>query len=371
MQALKRVLLKLLLLIIAMAALEVLARVALAYVLPPDYAKVRAALAGKSRYQPGYQKTTEQAYLLYVPTPNMPVDGRIDHNSQGYRGKAVPMDHTSDIYRILCLGGSTTYGWTVRHAESTYPAQLELLMNEHPPAGYRAVEVINGGAPYATSAEMLAYYHFKFHYYKPDLVILNEGGNDAEAMMEPNYQPDYSNWRQAPVPIRPLPPFGRRLVKSRLISLLLLPVLYGQNPGEPAFIRDANVPPAAVWYPRTTTARARLTMPRIPLQEYAFAHNMQALILAIQRDGAKVLLMPFRESPAGYPPAEVECIEFNRKLMEEYASRYGAGFAPFPVEAISPQNWVDSCHLNASGEIEKARYILPFVQELIARRGNE
>ena len=363
----KRALLKLLLLGITLAVLEVLARVAFAYLLPPDYARVRAALAGKSRFQPGYQKTTEQAYLLYVPTPNMLVDGQIDHNSQGYRGKAVPMDRTAGVYRILCLGGSTTYGWTVRRAESAYPAQLEILMNEHPSAGYRAVEVINGGAPYATSAEMLTGYHFKFHYYKPDLVILNEGGNDAEGMIEPNYHPDYSNWRQAPVPIRPLPPFGRRLIQSRLISLLLVPALYGQNPGEPAFIRDADIPPAAVWYPRTTTERAHLTMPRIPLEEYAFAHNMQALILAIQRDGAKVLLMPFRESPSGYPPAEMDCIALNRKLMEEYAAKYGTGFAPFPADAISRQNWVDSCHLNAAGEIEKARYILPFVQGLIAK----
>ena len=364
----KQLALRLLLAAITIAALELLARLAFAYVLPPDYARVRDALAGKARFRPGYQKTTEQAYLLYIPTPNMPVDGQIDHNSQGYRGKAVPMDRTSGVYRILCMGGSTTYGWSVPHAGSAYPAQLERVLNENPPAGYRAVEVINAGAPYATSAEMLTHYHFKFHYYKPDLVILNEGGNDPPGILEPNYQPDYSNWRQAPIPIRPLPRFGRRLLKSRLVSLLLVPALYGRTPGEPSFVRDPSVAPEALWYPRRTTGRSQAAMPHIPLEEYAFAHNHQALILAIQRDGAKLLLMPFRESPShGYAPAEVECIAFNRKLMEEYATRYGAGFAPFPADVISPGNWVDSCHLNEAGELEKARYVAPFVRRLIAQ----
>lgn len=360
--------LRLLLLALTVGLLELTARFSFAYLLPPAYAKVRSALAGKERFQPGYQNTTEQPYLLYIPTPNMPVDGQIDHNSQGYRGKAVSMDRTPGVYRILCLGGSTTYGWSVKRAAHTYPAQLENLLNQNPPPnGFQSVEVINAGAPYATSAEIFAAYHFKFHYYKPDLVIFNEGGNDAQTMIEPNYHPDFSNRRQAPIPIRPLPEFGRRVLKSRFLSLLIVPLVYGQNPSEPSFVRDARRPPEAVWYPRTTTRRYNDVMPPIPLAENAFAHNVKALIRAVKSDGAKLLLLPFREAPrADYPPGEIEMIAFNRKLLEEFAGRHTVGFAPFPLESITPGNWTDSCHLNADGELEKARYLLPAVQRLMS-----
>jgi len=39
--------------------------------------------------------------------------------------------------------------------------------------------------------------------------------------------------------------------------------------------------------------------------------------------------------------------------------------APFPVETISPQNWIDDCHTNAAGYREKAAYLVPFVRRLL------
>jgi len=356
------------LLVVVLTFLEIVARIAFAYLLPPQYTTVRGALAGENQFQPGYQKTTESAYLLYTPTPGLAIEGIIDHNSHGYRGKAVSMDRTPGIYRILCLGGSTTYGWGVTRAESAFPAQLEKLLNEDPPAGYSSVEVINAGAPFATSAEAFLYYHFKFHYYKSDLVILETGGNDAEGMLEPNYQPDYSNWRQAPAPIRPLAPFGRWLMHSRLIGLVVTPILYGQNPAKLTFIRDADIPPLSTWYPRSTDKRYYDKMPDIPVHENAFVHNTISLIRAVKQDGSRMLLFPFREGPRSrYSAAQEEAVEYNRKLLEKFAKEQSVAFAPFPQESVSRSNWVDSCHLNEAGCVEKARHLLPYVKSVIGQ----
>jgi hypothetical protein len=106
------------------------------------------------------QNTIGQAYLLYICAPNYahPENGP-QHNADGYRGKAAPLDRRPGVLRVLCLGGSTTYAWTVPYPNQTCPAVLEELLRANLPKGYTDVEVLNGGLPYGTSAEILTHYH--------------------------------------------------------------------------------------------------------------------------------------------------------------------------------------------------------------------
>jgi lysophospholipase L1-like esterase len=148
------------------------------------------------------------------------------------------------------MGGSTTYGEGSAKANETYPAYLETLLANDLPTGWKGIEVINAGIPYGTTAEILTQYQFKFHYYRPDLVILNPGGNDAVGLVLPHYHPDYSHWRKAMQAPQPLQPAGRALLHSRLVSALLIPLLYGAHPASDSFIKLDRTP-----LPRSGTNR--------------------------------------------------------------------------------------------------------------------
>lgn len=61
------------------------------------------------------------------------------------------------------------------------------------------------------------------------MVIINEGGNDAQGYTLPFYHPDNSNWRQPLVNLRALPPHARWLAYSHFMSYLMLTVFYSDQ----------------------------------------------------------------------------------------------------------------------------------------------
>lgn len=359
----------LVLLAIVGSTCEGMARLALRYSLP-GWEKTRQLMAGEAIPTPKYQFSISQPYLLYIPSPDFADSSGVQHNSQGYRGKAVTLRRTPGVARILCLGGSTTYGWGTPRAEDAYPAWLERILAQELPQGLRGVEVINAGIPFGTTAEILTHYHFKFHYFRPDVVVVNPGGNDAESMVNYDYyHPDYSHYRRTMQLPPPLPPLGRLLIKSRFIAVLLIPLVHGETPTADPFVKKDGLPPIAQWYPQppgeTREERAR----NIPDDEIAFKHNLEALLDEIERDGAKVLLVPFRfvdytqyRPEKGGPAAIVR----EENLLRELAAKRNLPLAPFPATVISPGNWTDTCHYNAEGNREKAAYLAPFVRDLLS-----
>lgn len=314
------------------------------------------------------QNTIGQPYLLYISAPNYthPRHGP-QHNAHGYRGRLVPMERRPGVLRVLCLGGSTTYGWTVSLPEEAYPAQLEDILRSSLPAGYTDVEVINGGLPWGTSAEMLTHYHFKYHYYRPDVVVINTGGNDANGYTMAYYHPDNSNWRQPLLNLRPLPENWRWLARSRVASYLILNIFYQDLiTGGQFHIHGGAIPPAP-WFRINGELVAE---PReIPMDRLSFAHNMNALIRQLQADNVRILLVPFRAAPGIYEHQgkhfELAQVIRHENILLDLARAHSTGFAPFPADVISPENWSDHCHLNAFGEREKAGYIAPHVLGLM------
>ena len=314
------------------------------------------------------QNTIGQPYLLYICAPNYehPQNGP-QHNADGYRGRAVPLDRQPGVLRVLCLGGSTTYGWTVPYPNQTYPAVLEELLRADLSKNYTDVEVLNGGLPYGTSAEILTHYHFKYHYYRPDVVIINEGGNDAQGYTQAYYHPDNSNWRQPLLNLRPLPLHFRWLAKSRFLSYVMLNVFYvDQLTGGAFYIKNGTIPPAP-WF---KTDGCLVNDPvAIPYDKLSFAHNMEMLIREILFDNARVLLVPFRVAPGVYE-AEGKTFELGQilrheRIFKDFAKKYAVGYAPFPADVISASNWVDHCHVNPAGEAQKAAHLAPYVLSLL------
>lgn len=112
---------------------------------------------------------------------------------RAYRDKVYDRAKSTE-FRVVCLGGSTTWGQNVR-AESAWPAVMERLLRNR---GYD-VEVINAGVPWYSTAQSLVNYATQMRYFDPDLVIVMHGVNDLcrsfPAPGEPQPELDYGSYQ--------------------------------------------------------------------------------------------------------------------------------------------------------------------------------
>ena len=90
-------------------------------------------------------------YLGHYPTPNY-VSGENRHNSLGYRGDEIDMPKPEGEFRIVCLGGSTTYTFAVADFRDSYPDRLQRYLRDE---GFPNVRVVNAGAGSWSSWESL------------------------------------------------------------------------------------------------------------------------------------------------------------------------------------------------------------------------
>lgn len=136
-------------------------------------------------------------YLAYAPKPNFRsrpgAKRRISHNSLGFRGPEIPLEKPPGVQRVLCLGGSSTYGHGPTSNETTWPAQLEAMLREALPR--REIQVINGGCQGYSTFESLANLEFRCLELEPDLVIVYHTINDMRCALYPNVQRDNTHWR--------------------------------------------------------------------------------------------------------------------------------------------------------------------------------
>jgi len=91
-------------------------------------------------------------------------------NRYGVRGGPLAMPKPAGIHRIVCLGGSTAFGWSVTDGED-WPAHLDRLLGE-------GVDVVNAGRPGATTFRNFPYLQGHLLRLDPDVVVLYEGFND-------------------------------------------------------------------------------------------------------------------------------------------------------------------------------------------------
>lgn len=102
-------------------------------------------------------------------------EGRVATNRFGYRSPDVAVPKPKNVFRILCLGGSTTYEGLDN--DSTYPALLQKELRGAFPG--RTIEVVNCGVEGLNSRanflHMPAYLELE-----PDLVVGYLGINDSQ-----------------------------------------------------------------------------------------------------------------------------------------------------------------------------------------------
>lgn len=100
-----------------------------------------------------------------------------DTNSYGFRkNEPYNIEKPSDIYRIICMGASTTFGHAASSTSATYPAFLKTALHDaYPDAKF---EVLNMGIPGFNALQQLILLEAELLNYDPDMIIIYCGWCD-------------------------------------------------------------------------------------------------------------------------------------------------------------------------------------------------
>jgi lysophospholipase L1-like esterase len=131
----------------------------------------RVGINPRSTFQGGYYKFPPN-YILRGAAGQGSETASI--NSHGFRGPDFETVKPKGVFRVVCLGESSTFGYRNRDDE-TYPFLLGRLFTEEK----LPVEVINAGFPYYNSGSILSLVKQDILNYKPDLITLYAGYNDT------------------------------------------------------------------------------------------------------------------------------------------------------------------------------------------------
>ncbi len=306
-------------------------------------------------------------YLNYYPTPNYESE-LTRHNSLGYRGEEFPLEKPAGEFRIVALGGSTTYTIHVQDNALTFTAQLEEILQQT--YGYAQARVINAGAAGYTSWESLANLQFRVLALDPDLVIVYHGTNDVHARIvaPENYHPDNTGkvkaWSPPPIPwferSAALRIAARQLGFSRQVALgdfvnaetLAAIRFISRSYSDPQDLEVENFP-------------MRLLQHNPPIY---FERNLRNMVAIAQEHAVAILLASWAHSPHfqdyAATPLYRQAFQENNQVVQQVAVQTGAHY--FDFAAQMPQQsefWADGRHVNEAGARRKAELFAAFLHE--------
>lgn len=117
--------------------------------------------------------------LLWKMKPNL-IKSFVKTNSRGLTGESVPYARDTSKLRILVLGDSTPLGIGLKDWNDSFVWRLlrDLKESLAPRIG-KDIEIINASTAGYTSLQGLKYYEIEGYKYKPDIVLVYLGNNDA------------------------------------------------------------------------------------------------------------------------------------------------------------------------------------------------
>lgn len=281
-----------------------------------------------------------------------------EHNALGYRGADVALPKPSGTVRIVALGGSTTYGTSVKPNE-TYPFYLEQVLRED--YGYSNVEVINAGVFGYTTYQTLANLTFRIVELEPDIVIIYHAGNDV---LTREVNPDCYRGVN---PLLGLDPRGRvaastytqPLPFSALYRFITINLGLNANPTQvESFLTSANVVcgDGQAYTPEAMVAANPPTY---------FERNLISMIgIARIHDFDLVLASwAYEEASEEAAPYWREAVAEHNAIIRQVAAAYDAPLIDYAPQAPQqPEYWADYVHMNAAGSRHQAE---AFAQVLV------
>ncbi len=294
-------------------------------------------------------------------------------NNIGFRGQDVQARKPAGVFRIACLGGSTTENEFVDDSQ-TYCAILQRLLREQ--TGRRDVEVVNAGCATYSTAHSFINYALRVSDLQPDLVTIYHGINDLVPGMCPGFRSDYRNFYrfyhlvgalQTDLELRIETPLDRVLrwsVAYRFCTRAVARSMVSQV-REP---RSFKVQPAN---------RVTGEGPRI------FERNLRAIITLAQANGSRVLLctFPYVLRP-DMTPAErgrlggygwfkfltvrgvIDGLQRHNVIIERLAKEKGTLLADLATAVPKDfEHFFDSCHMTPEGQAVAARELTRVIMQ--------
>jgi lysophospholipase L1-like esterase len=259
--------------------------------------------------------------LLWKPVPRGP------YNAQRFKGPLMAAPKPAGVFRIMCYGDSNTDG----PDRGGWPDRLHQVLQERAGESRVRYEVINAGVAGYSSHQGLLRFRQEVDRYRPDLVIVSFGWNDAADVgggrPDRDYQP--SGWR-----VRVL----RVLLKSRLFLVLMRYVA------------------------ENSSAQPQQRAARVALIDYL--ENMERFAALAGKHGASVVFLtrPHREQEA-----QLRLVQLGEGQVPVYNSQLRLwaqehGLPLIDVQAIfehmGAEFFVDKSHFTAAGHQRMAEKLI-------------
>ena len=292
-------------------------------------------------------------------------------NSLGYRGPEIVLPKPPDTYRIVSLGGSTTYGYFVDSYDKAYPHQLQLeLANEY---GLSNIEVVNAGVPAYSTWETSVNFMLRVLDLEPDLVIVYHAVNDlVPRLVSPNaYSGGFEARGTWTLPDTELPASAlQRLVMYKLGHPIQVEFGVHDYFGLPEGISRCSL--------ATDTPEPQCRLLDIPVPDLFrtnpptyFERNLNNIISIAQNLDIEVLMLTFAYSPYHYDTwfgdvmiheiLQQEVARHNEIVREVAAARSTLFYDLAEYMPIDRVYWYNGLHHTLAGTSEMARQIASYL----------
>lgn len=321
-------------------------------------------------------RQTVNPYLLFDNTPNYSRNNIPQHNSSGFRNtREFDRQPPDSVFRILCLGGSTTYGHGVKDPNDAWPTILQELLNKRllgDGIATKTIEVLNGGVNSAASFDLLNHYQYKGRLFHPEMVLIHSGGNDARPLLLSNFKEDYSHWRSIDCGM------DDRLSQRELDLLTrsnIVKLVYARTTEVQPTVSDRAV--VNTKEPKNLSADEIASNIERNTSE-AYERNLAMLFERIAKDAALPVHFQFvfpGERLLHVNSEEVREVANSRLNYDEFIELFlvasqktslaskrvcdslGVANLVMDNDVIPIDCFVDQCHLNAEGQMQKAAFL--------------
>jgi lysophospholipase L1-like esterase len=294
-------------------------------------------------------------YLNYVLNPDIAYCGIKQFNAQYRIRRSEPIAREKgDRWRILVIGGSTTFAEGIPKEEDTWPYVLESIIRARCDP---RCEVINGGVGGYTLLENFVHYVVLLRDLSPDVVLFYTGINDVHPRLFNEIRADYSNYR---IPWRT---DGKHMWRPNrwlksfhayryyFLNKVVLGNIYEGIGGQVS----RKGPAPSEW----SEALARNT-------ERTYHDHLKDFIGLLQAQGVRVGILPQYFSPVNDRDRIFGTgVEKHNQVNEELAKEHGL---PFAAELLAPgafhaEDVFDSCHFTEAGNHKMGAAVFAFLKE--------
>ena len=272
-------------------------------------------------------------------------EGRWKITSHGFRGEEFSVEKPSGVFRIIAIGGSTTFGYCIDDNDNTTPAVLERLLNDAY-KGNPEVEVINAGVSGYMSSESLINFELRLLDLDPDAVLIYHSINDLRARLVPGFKGDYSHHRMvwSGQDEQPSP----RLEYSYLFRALRWRLTSYRNRGD-MMLLTRNSPPRDI-AERQTHYRNSSALP--------FIRNMRSMVRLARSYEIEPMLFTFAYRKEEFRSPWKEGLEEHNAALMRLAEQEQVPIVDLDV--LSSQDsryWCDADHVTEAGAEERSAFV--------------